>query len=200
MSADLKIDTSEFQRAMREYAKVSKADAATIINRFAVDVAFRAVTETKAARKSGYLAAGYSPQGGKKFKQRMYYAKQAKKGIKKGEGIAEKAQKAYNQAQSSRGYHKAGWFNAIRDLGKSTRKKPVAGGTADKGYATKATIGKLIANIYNYAIMNNSATGHDETPMQFAALNRAVQYVAKAKLEYARRKLADTAKRFSGRR
>lgn len=202
MSGKVKIDTSEFQRAMREYAKVSKADAATILNRFAVDVAFKAQGYTKSASVKGrFLNNKYNPDPGDTYDGSIYYAilSEAKKS-KKGQGIRDYAIELYNRQRMKPGYHKAGWFNAIRDLGRDTRKKPIPGGSADKGYAKKATPYRLLANIYNYAKMYNPKTGHDQTNKNLQALQEAIDYVAAKRLKYARDRLAKTANKFSGRK
>ena len=196
MSVKLKLDLTEFQRAMKEYQKATGKDAADILNHFGGDVALRcagALTKKAPLTKAG--VGKYAPGKGKAYEQRLYFAKAASRGIKKGDGaMTGAAKKGYNKARSSTGYHRAGWINAARDLGKNPRSRPVPGLLADKGYGTKARTTALTAFIKNFA------EGADVVPEQFGALQKAINIVAKRELQYAQRKLQKTATRYSGKR
>ncbi|MBK8233184.1 MAG: hypothetical protein IPK72_22025 [Candidatus Eisenbacteria bacterium] len=210
MSASLKIDYSELQRAMREYAKVSKADGAEIVNRFGRDVAYAALKKTPTATAT--TIGKYSPKL-KTYEGRMHFVKAARKGVKKGSdpsqvtrtktGKVAKRQKggpltqaalaSFGKAKASGGYIKAGWFNAIKDMGGNPRSRPPKpGGKAALGHGKKATARALVAWIYNFS------TGADKVGND--ALQSAVSEVARSKLQYAREKLAKTAAKFSGRK
>ena len=195
MSANLTINTRQFQQALKEYAKVSKADGATILNRFGVDVAFRAIINTPKARQTAKAIGNrWDPSPPvETYPQRFHYANLTKLGkSKKGKGIEEKALATYAMRKRSPAYIKAGWFNCINDLGGFSRQKPKPGGTADKGYGVKATASSLISYIYNFSV-GGDKVGAD-------ALQEAVNYVARKKLAYAKEKLAKRARKFSGKR
>jgi len=212
MSAKITIDYSEMQRAMREYAKVSKADGAEIVNRFGRDVAFKAVTLTPKAEAAAIAVYAPTKPG---YEGRLHFAKAAKAGAKKGSDksqvtrtktgrvakrqlggpMTQAANKSFGRAKASSGFIKAGWFNAIVNMGgkPGTRApKPRRGSKAGKGYGVKATARSLIAWIYNF-VPGADKMGED-------ALQSAVNFVARSKLDYAKKKLAGTAKKFSGRK
>ena len=113
--------------------------------------------------------------------------------------MTQAANKSFARAKASSGYIKAGWFNAIVNMGgkpSARAPKPRRGSVADKGYGVKATARNLVAWIYNYV----PPPPDKMVPASFEALQSAVNHVARTKLDYAKKKLAATATRFSGRR
>lgn len=189
MSARLKIDYSEFQTALREYQKATQKDAALILNKFGADVALHAIRMTPKASTTAKGTGKYNPAK-KGYEARLYYAKGAHAAP-----VGERkkaAEKSYNRARSSVGFMRAGWINAAKNLGKQVRGRPFPGGAADKGYGLKAKASRLIASIFNFA------DGADI--MGAEALQKAVKVVAARELAYAKRKLQQTATKYSGRK
>lgn len=94
---------------------------------------------------------------------------------------------------------KAGWIPAMRQLGGGTRgAKLRPGGSASRGYASKATATKLHGTIANasYGALKGKAKGRAAAMME-GALSQAVRATAHSNEKYAARKLREVLQRHS---
>jgi hypothetical protein len=126
VAVEVKIDTREFNAALREYIKFSKRSLAEIVNKRAVNICFRAIRHTPAARR---------PRINRDLRQKSRVAPKAqlgpilvnynrgragKKGLQ-GKDMAAAVEKMRLARHASVGFVKSGWFGAIRDLQPSAK-------------------------------------------------------------------------------
>lgn len=195
MAVKIDIDTREFNAALRDYVRHSSRSLAEIINKRAVNICFRAIRHTPAARK---------PTINRDLRQKSRVASKAPLG-------AILAQKGRNpglygddmtaavdtlklKRHRSIGYIKSGWFGAIKDLqphAKVFRRPPrVNVSNSPKGYARAAKPG-----INPTAEIINQVEG--AITVGRAALQRAMNEDALDMRDYVARKMQQDAKRYN---
>jgi len=102
--------------------------------------------------------------------------------------------KFVSRRASSANYLRAGWAKAIVDLGGSFRGAKFRGAG---GFANKALVNKLIANIVNTTAHANSASVRGAELIGSEALQRAISFVAQDMIEFSKQLMMPTAKQFS---
>lgn len=108
---NLKVDVTELNRALKEFAEYSSRDLATIINQQAKDIAWRAVRHTKVMEEKWPVRKEDAPRKLRKFsatgkarkkstatgskKDRLYFALAAKKGFRRAWKVWKDGKRAY---------------------------------------------------------------------------------------------------------
>lgn len=209
----IRIDSSEFRSALKLYLKASSRDLPYIINKRAINIAFIAMRKTPSAsgkRIAQNLLKKISVPG-KKGKNRppraalLIASGSEKSGLKRkpvpglyGSAMSEAIRDLIDRRQRTRGYIKSGFLKSIRDLekrspGRAKRKPrnvqdfsrlPGAGVAAKPGF-------NPTAEILNYASNSAKVAG--------PALQAAVNADARDMKQFAEKRMAKTAKRFSAR-
>jgi len=199
MSANLQLDTREFEQAIRLYKKATGKDMASILNRAGSNIAFRVIRFTKRANRAQIRALVNQPWW-PAFITKTLKAKNPGQKITRAEARRE-SRKIINARARSVGFIASGWitamqkFAAARGIPLKTRGLKQRG--RPKGSAKIATPGRLIAEL------RNTATGDSRTGAralnQFGnpPLQRAVRDVSRDMKRFAIRQLQKTAKKFS---
>lgn len=190
-----RIKTDRFVFALRAYKAATKKDAASVLNRAARNVAFRASQNTRKV----------SPNKIRRELMKdphLRYALTALSLKKRGIGhlqspaFQKEVDRLVSRRASSAGYLRSGWAQAIQDLGGNFRGAKYAGAG---GFANKATINRLIVNIVNTTTQRSSARVQGAEIIGEEALKKAIAYVAEDMIGYARQLMGYTAKEFSAR-
>lgn len=190
MPDDFKLDLREFQAALREYGKATKKDCADILNRAGRNVALRAINLTPKATAAKIKADLAANNNAIRATIRRLKAKGIpQKGMSRARFALEIKKTIGLRTRSAR-YVSVGWFKAYEAFGGPSRK------VSSKGFAAAGTGKKATAN-HLVAELTNAATGADKVGAE--ALQAAVDFVAHDMLEYAYKKLADTARKHSAR-
>lgn len=117
MAVEITVDTREFKAALREYIKVSRRTLPEIVNKRAVNIAFKAIRYTPKARKSRI---------NKDLKQKSRTNPNAplsailvnagrKPGLY-GEDMKQAVEELRERRHKSLGFIKSGWLGAVNDL------------------------------------------------------------------------------------
>ena len=117
MAAEVKIDDREFQAALRDYMKVSRRTLAEIVNKRAVNIAFKSIRYTPKAKKSRI---------NRDLKQKSRIAPKApiaailvnskrKPGLY-GQDMVDAVEDLKVKRARTLGFIKSGWFGAIKNL------------------------------------------------------------------------------------
>lgn len=187
----LTIDTREFQAAMKLYRKATGKDSAAVINRAGGNLALRAVQKTKKATASKMKTSkAYDPDRRPANKRTKFHYALYRKRKKRSPTTAE-VRAFFKRRKASRGYIAAGFISAARDFGKRTRSRPIKGGDAERGYGKKATPRKLLGIITNFADEADSVGAE--------GVRKAMAFVSADMVKYARKKMGQTAKKYSAR-
>lgn len=209
----LQLDTREFTKALMEYQEATKKDSAYILNRAARNVAFRAASNTPKADPSAIESELLKDKLALKIVTKALRAKigtsytTAKGKVRTVTGVSRRqiaiaAKRLIANRKKRRGFMRAGWFPAIKLFGGTIRgERPLSGSKADLGGATLANPGRPIAKLYNavYGRMTGKAGGQSRARME-QALRQAMTFVANDMRQYAREKMINTARKYSGRR
>lgn len=181
------IDTREFTAALREYQKATKKDEAEILNRAGGNMAFRAAQFTPFAGEGKIRASLRRNKLAIKILSKS--PRRRFKGIPVSRRGAIVTDFILRRVRSSK-YIRAGWAKALKAFGRNASRLHVrAGSKADRGYGQKATAWRMVAEL------GNDARGADTVGLE--PLQRAVDFVARDMLAYARRRTVRTAQRFS---
>lgn len=197
MAAGLnKVDTSQFIFALRAYRAATKKDCVTVLNRAARNVAFR--------------ASSFTPKGSANKIRRdlmrdphLRYALTSIILKKRGVGrlpspqFQKEVDKFVSRRASSANYLRAGWAKAIIDLGGTFRGVKFRGAG---GFANKALVNRLIADIVNTTVHANTASVRGAELIGSEALQKAIAFVAEDMITFARQLMMPTAKKFSAAR
>lgn len=213
VSTSLKCTTlKQFTASLRAVASASKKPFAEIVNKALKDVAFRAMQFTEYA-DPGDIRAGLtkdnialkiaarrvSARAGQQMTDRYGNAKLTKSGRARvhktatQSAIRKEAASIIKKRMASSRAMRAGWIPAIKALGGSPRgEKLKQGGSASKGYASKANPSKLSGLIAN-ALVTRSADSGRKTPVEMLSqakdgLAKAVSYVTADRNNHARKK------------
>lgn len=183
-----------FEEALDLYMTTTKKDMSEVLNKQALNVAYRAAQFTSFAERGAILRA-------LKVDPHLAYALTSLSLKKRGIGKLPKGQfqaevDAFIQRRiSSSRYLRTGWAPAIIALGGTFKGIKTERG-AD-GYADKSTPAKLLAIIANVIKEPNEAQAYRAENALFPALEEAVNFVAEDMVKHAQEKLAKTATLFS---
>lgn len=193
MSAGITVDTSQFRLALRSYKAATLKDEVEILNRAARNVAFRASSFTPKGNASRIRQ---DLMRDKHLRYALTAIALKKKGI--GKLASPQFQKAVDsfvsRRASSANYLRAGWAKAIEDLGGSFRGSKFRGAG---GFANKAIVNKLIADIVNTTSHRNTASVRGAELIGDRALQKAIAFVAEDMITYAKQRMGLTASKFS---
>lgn len=198
--SDFSFDTSELREAFQLYEKATGKDAADILNRAAKNACIGgkglkgALQLTKLASVASINRFDPNKEAkGKATKKRarLHFALQAKKGMKKGEGIKAAATKAHNRRISARSYSKAIWGRLAVDFGAVLRGKfDIKGPKGEPAKAGPSPVAKLDSG--------SLETSH-VTDIMADALQQGVKNAAADMKKYALEKMQKTADQYSAR-
>jgi hypothetical protein len=187
----VRVDTSELVRAIRAYEKHSSREMPAIINGTAIDVAFKSNSAAKLASegkirgadKNGKLFYALAASGKSKFGQ-----------VVKGEGIKAAAEKILNARLSARYYSKVLFLKMAQDLGKTLR-------TVKKALPSNAKGKKAKEAIVCFATLTIEGIEKEHADKIIGpAFQKGINAAAKAKRDRIAKKLAEGARKHSGRR
>ncbi len=194
MSASMRIDTSRFEKAMREYAKVTTKDQVEIINKKGWFIVKNTIQRTRAADKAKirkFFRKGNRKEWGPWV---MAFFKLNK--ATPGWDLDEYMKKAKALKLKSVGYLRSGWIVALRAFGKASKSKKTAKGVKMVGRPKgKASVAKRRKNGDVTAFMSNTiGRGGKEHAKALSfwgkkALQHAVNAEAKSMKRYAEKKL-----------
>lgn len=184
-----------FAEALYQYEAATGKDSADILNRAALNVAYRAAQFTPVAT-AAEIKSGLS--GNEKMLAALTSISLRKRGIGvvSAPGFQKEMQNYLTRRVGSRRYLRSGWAPAIIALGGSFRGSKLSRGV--DGYADKATPLQLLAEIG--VIIDEAHAGKVEGAEKIGekALVEAIDFVAEDMIEYSQDRLAKTAAAHSG--
>lgn len=189
------VDLREFQAALRDYVAATEMDMTEATNKKAIDVAFQAAKNTP---NSGFKETA-PPRG-----NAMWHAiatGKTKAGVTRfgaavrGKGNEDIARKIYDSRIRAKAYSISLWLKIAADLGAKVRKLRKKSASIKNADGDKAKIGpKPLARLTIVGVeLPHSAILQD-------ALRKGIAAVTKDTLTYAKKKLAQRGKQFSGRK
>lgn len=193
---------AQLRAALRDYLKVTKKTETEIVNKTLKDVAFRAASATPKTS---------APRIRRDLSKPGLLAALAARWLRKKQGkfteadLAEAMRKISVARLRHKGAIRVGWFPAIIKLGGHIRGSRDTAfshlGSAGQGGAKKATISKMTGEVWNAIFTRSGATGAKKWGGQIGlavrALDRAIAFVARDRLQYAERKLAERLRKYS---
>ena|ERR1700761_7087513 len=187
----MEFDASELTAALREYKKATKKDSVSIIKRAMRNICFRAIRFTPAADKSVIRAA--------LTKDELLFKVLNARRVAKGQpalgntGMSEPAKTFLATRVNSSAYIKSGWFVPLIRMGAHPHnKKRLSKKQERDGGAIEPSTFQL-----DGIVINGSAGGGDSEAAR-EGLEKAVADVARDMAEYAAKKMAATATKYSG--
>jgi hypothetical protein len=197
------LDTREFNQTLKEYAKYSKRDAATICNTKAFFIARRAVIETPKAKKSDINK--MISRRGSVILGKIINARRGAKGFKGlyGDTMRDAQLTVIAARRRSIAFLKSGWLPAVKILERLAEKRgaPRRPGSdikeygKKKGAAVTASSGKKVFA----EIINAADAEHDKKQALITyglpALQRAFSFETNSMREYVERKFKETARK-----
>lgn len=193
MATGVKVDTSQFRFALRAYKAATKKDCVDVLNRAAKNVAFRA---------SSFTPKGQANRIRRDLMRdpRLRYALTSIILKKRGIGrlpspqFQKEVDKFVSRRASSAGYLRAGWAKAIIELGGTFRGAKFKGAG---GFANRALVNKLLADIVNTTTHANAASVKGAELIGSEALQKAIAFVAEDMITFSKQLMMPTAKKFS---
>lgn len=189
----VRVDTSELVAALKAYEKHSSRSMPAIINGTAIDVAFKANRAAKKAR-------GEDMMHHQNYINKMFHALATMGNNKfgptpKGKGNQRIAERIAKDRYDAIGYTKALFLKLAKDLGKNLRASVgrTLPSNADGQKAKEAFVCFAILTI------NGIEKRHADEQVQ-PALQKGVDLAAKAKRDRIAKKLAEGARKYSGRK
>jgi len=187
----VRVDTSELVRAIRAYERHSSREMPKIINGTAIDVAFKSNQAAKLASerkirgadKNGRLFYALAASGATKFGKTV-----------KGDEIKKAAARILKARINARFYSKVLFLRLVKDLGGKLRSIKRELPSNAKGQKAKES-----AVCYATLTIEGIEKEHADKIIQ-PALQKGVDRAAKAKRDRIAKKLAEGARKYSGRR
>lgn len=187
---------ANFQAALSLYAKATGKDAPEIVNRAAVNLAFRAAEFTPKADMSaaiGKIRNIYAFTNFRYTQTRRKHPKRAK--------MDAAVLRTIRQLNALSGFIRRGWVAAGRKLkaqsGVTGTSRAPAGGGGKKGKGTATMAREAVvsfAEIVNYSTSKSGSSPAALEKYGGSGLSRAVSFVANDMRQYAEKKLAQRAK------
>lgn len=190
---DFTFDTREFQSALQQYSEATKKDESEILNRAGKNVAYRASQFTPVA-EAATIKSGLFADDHLRFALTAMKIKERGMGVLKSPQFAQEVEKFVRSRVASRRYLKAGWAVAIEKFGGTYRGSKFRGAT---GEAIKATADSLITELAAILDEPTEAKAQSAESKMLPALQEALDFVARDMIDYAQRKLAKTAAKYS---
>lgn len=185
-----KVNVDKFVFALRAKKAACQHTMPDILNKAALNVAFRASSFTPKG-SAALIRSGLMRDPHLRYALTAIRLKQRGIGALKSPLFAKEVARFVSRRASSAGYLRAAYAQAIANLGGSFRGSQFKG--AAEGFANKATIRKLLAEIVT--IVSEPDTSHAAGAERIGkdAIQKAINFVAEDMLVYAQRKLADAA-------
>jgi hypothetical protein len=194
VNANLTFNISEFVGALRAYKIASKKDGADVLNHAMKNTAYRAAEFTPVASSSKIRSSLMRDQH-LRYALTSLALKRKGVGKLKSPEFAKEVERFISRRASSARYLRAAYAEAIAQMGGTFRGSKFRGAS---GFANKATVGRLISEIVAITSQPDSNHARGAEAIGIKALQKAVDFVAEDLLIYARSKMADTARQFSG--
>jgi hypothetical protein len=201
MAASITIDDREFQAALKAYMKVSRRSLAEIVNKRAVNIAFKSIKHTPAAGKRDINSElrSKSKRAPKQSLARLRVIvinRKRDKEIPKGKDLTAAANEVIKNRKKSIGYIKAGWLSAVQALQPHAKLRKRPPRLNDDGDATKLGYGKPARSGLNpTAIIANQVAGAVEVGSK--AIQRAMQEDALDMRTFTAKRMQQDAKKFN---
>lgn len=195
MAENVKVDTSQFILALRAYRAATKKDCVDVLNRAARNVAFRSAQFTP---KGSANRIRRDLMRDKRLRFALTSIALRKRGIGRlpSPQFQKEVDKLVSRRASSANYLRAGWAKPIQDLGGTFRGAKFRGAG---GFANKALVNKLLAEIVNTTIHQNAASIRGAELIGSEALQRAISFVAADMIQFSKELMGLTAKKYSAR-
>lgn len=189
------VNQRQLSQALRQYARVSKKTEVEIVNKTLKDVAFRAAQFTAPADPQKIDADLRRNDLGLKLAAKELKA--AGEPITK-TSLARRAREIARRRKGKRFYQRAGWLSALLLMGFPIRGRGVKSPPSVLGGVKKATMTRPVGEILNrvFGEMSGPAAGRSMAKM-VTALNAAVRFVTRDRLQYAERKLKQALRKYS---
>jgi len=191
-SVRIRVDTGELERALRDYMAYTSKTLPEAVNKIAIDVAFQANRAAKKATPknikradaNGRLFHSLAATGATKFGTAV-----------RGQGNAKIAQKIFDARVRAVNYSKAIFLKLAKDLGGNMRS------ALGRSLPSGPTATKARNSIRPQAVLDivGIQEKHAASIIQ-PAMQKGINAVANDKREYINRKIAEGARRHSGRR
>ena len=139
-------NSKEISRVYDLYQKATRKTGIEIVNRMAKNAAIKTISKMPILPAKEISKNNPKTFKGRRYPNRLHFARVSKK-TPKGSGIRDAAEKSFNRAKSSRGFLKALFVNIAKDLGGTSKKSVVAGGSASKSKAALAKETKLFSSL-----------------------------------------------------
>lgn len=188
------VDTTDFRAALRAYKIATKKDMVDVLNRAARNVAFRAASFTPKGNRNRIMRDLYKDPH-LRYALTSLALRKTGVGILKSPQFQKEVDRFVARRAISAGYLRSGWAKAIQDLGGTFRGAKFKGAS---GYGDKATINKLIALVVNNTQHATPAGVQGAELIGNEAMQKAVAFVAEDMMDYARKLMGFTAKKYSG--
>lgn len=214
MGIETKIDVSRFVLALRSYRAATKKDGAEVLNRAARNIAYRTASFTPKASKAAIRSQLFKDPhlryaltslalkriGGKTLtKNQIKYNPLNKLAQTKGllgKGEFQKAVDAFvARRMSSAAYLRAAYAEAVTQLGGTFKGARFKGAS---GFANKATVSKLVAEIVGIVSEPDQAHATSAEKIGLKAVQEAINFVSEDMINYAKTLMAKTAAAHSG--
>lgn len=198
MSTGLSLPDStlrEFGEALYVYEKATKKDTVEILNRAALQIAYRAAQFTPVA-EAGEIRAQLFRDPHLVAALTSLSLKKRGVGVIAGPLFEKEMQRFVTRRVGSKRYLRSGWAPAIIALGGTFRGSKLSRGI--DGYANRATPVLLLAEIAATLDEANEEKAEGAERVGEKALIEAVEFVTEDMTNYANDKLAETARRHSG--
>lgn len=186
--ANTRID--KFVFALRAKKAACQHAMPEILNKAALNVAFRASQFTPKGNANQIRASLMRDQHLRYALTAMALKKRGA-GILKSPAFAKEVEKFLSRRASSANYLRAAFAQAVQKLGGTFRGAKFKG--AGEGFANRATVGRLIAEIVAILNQPNESKAAGAERILMSAVNEAIDFVANDMLVYANRKLAGAA-------
>ncbi len=189
VNAGVKPNVDKFVFALRAKKAACQHTYPEILNKAALNVAFRASSFTKKG-SAATIRGGLMRDPNLRYALTAIALKKRGVGILKSPMFAKEVERYVSRRASSAGYLRAAYAKAIEQLGGSFRGAKFRG--AD-GFANKAKVGKLIAEIVTIVSQPDGRRASGAEAIGIEAIQKAIDFVADDMLDYAQRKLAQAA-------
>lgn len=190
MKVGVKFKTDKFLFALRAKKAAVNGAYPDILNKAALNVAFRASSYTPKG-DSNKIRASLMRDPHLRYALTALQLKKRGVGALKAPEFAKAVERFVSRRASSANYLRAAWAQAVQNLGGTFRGAKFAG--ANEGFANKATVTRLIAEIVAVLNQPTAAKAASAEDVLQRAVQSALDFVADDMLEYAQRKLAQAA-------
>jgi len=206
-SVRIRVDTGELERSLRDYMAYTSKTLPEAVNKIAIDVAFqaekvvtRSAFKTVSWEKLAYVGTTTTTTVNKALFHALAtgktrFGKTRFGAAVKGQGNEEIAKKIFESRGRAVNYSRAIFIKLAEDLGKVLRR------SVGRGLPRNASATKARKSIRPQASLNVDGVEkrHADDVLQ-PAMQRGIDAAAKDKREYITRKIAEGARRHSGRR